>query len=207
MQKLMNQSIRLEIDHLKIKKCKTYSLLKDADVSSRDSKLKSRAFVSYLIDYNSTNIFRVWNSEKDDISDYRDVIFYTSELYDIYNKSDSLVTLEKKPQIELQTENVKISINQAIELNSDDDEWLEITIRNRLILESKRTVESKSSDQQTTDQQSVDDLIQLLIEFKSSDTFKTELFQKVRCFWFICCEVLFISFWFIIIEFAVRIVW
>jgi hypothetical protein len=34
-----NQSIRPELNHLKMYKCKTYSLLKDADVSSRDSKL------------------------------------------------------------------------------------------------------------------------------------------------------------------------
>jgi hypothetical protein len=121
MQKLINQSIRSELDHLKMYECKTYSLLKDADVLSRDSKLKSRAFVDYLIDYNSTNIFRVWNSEKEDVNEYRDVIFDESELYDIYNKGDSLTTLEKK-QIELQKESVKISINQLIDLNSENDE-------------------------------------------------------------------------------------
>jgi hypothetical protein len=63
---------------------------------------------------------------------------------------------------------------------------LKISIRDRLILENKRFVESvrsKSSDQQaddrqTIDQQSVDDLIQLLIEFKifdiSRSSFKNE---------------------------------
>jgi hypothetical protein len=156
MQKLINQnqSIRLEIDHLKVYECKAYSLLKGADVSLKGSKLKSRAFVSYLIDYNSTNIFRVWNSEKGDVSDYRDVIFDDSELYDIYNKDDSIVTPEKEPQVNLQRATVEISIDQAIELNSEDDEWLEISIRNRVILESKRPVgpvRSKSSDQQATD--------------------------------------------------------
>jgi hypothetical protein len=94
-QKLINQSIRFEIKHLKMYECKTYSLLKSANVSSRDSKLKSRAFVDYLVDYNSINIFRIWNSEKEDVNDYRDVIFDESELYDIYNKDDSLLTLEK----------------------------------------------------------------------------------------------------------------
>jgi hypothetical protein len=141
MQKLINQnqSIRPEIEHLKMYECKTYSLLKKADVSSRDSKLKSRAFVDYLIDYNSTNIFRVWNPEKDDVNDYRDVIFDESELYDIYNKNDSIVTLEKEKRI------VKISINQTIALNSENDEWLEISIRNRLMLKNKRVVELSTS--------------------------------------------------------------
>ncbi len=193
MQKLINenQSIRLEIDHLKMYECKTYSLLKDADVSSKNSKLKSRAFVSYLIDYNSTNIFRVWNFEKESVNDYRDVIFDASELYDIYNKSDLLVTLAKKSQIELENERrtMKISISQAIELNNENDEWLEISIKNRLILESKKFVESKSSDQQAInkqatnqaiDKQSINDLIQLLIDFK---TFKLlQSFSKIESF-------------------------
>jgi hypothetical protein len=153
-QKLINQnqSIRLELDHLKMYECKTYLLLKDADVSSRDSKLKSRAFVDYLVGYNSTNIFRVWNSEKEDVSEYRDVIFDESELYDIYNKGDLLVTLEKKSQIELQNERMlqnertmKISINQLIDLNSEDDEWLETSIRDRLVLKDKRVVELSTS--------------------------------------------------------------
>jgi hypothetical protein len=200
MQKLINenQSIRLEINHLKMYECKTYSLLKCADVSSKNSKLKSRVFVSYLIDYNSINIFRVWNSEKDDVNDYRDVIFDESELYDIYNKDDSIVTFEKKSQIKLKNERrtVKISINQTIELNSENDEWLEITIRNRLILENKRFVKLKSFDQQ-----SIDDLISLLIEFKVFDA-KIESFKKIV----VSCEI-FISFWIISIEFAIRIVW
>jgi hypothetical protein len=145
-------------------KCKTYSLLKDSDVSSRDIKLKLRVFVTYLIDYNLTNIFRIWNSEKDEVSAYRNVIFNESEIYDIYHKNDSLVTLKKK-QIELEKERrtVKFSINQTIEWNIDNDERLEITIRNRLILENKRFVEefvrSKFSSQQATDQQSVNNLI------------------------------------------------
>jgi hypothetical protein len=140
-----NQSIRFEIDHLKMYECKTYSLLKKADVSPRDSKLKSRAFVEYLVDYNSINIFRVWNPEKEDVNEYRDVIFDESELYDIYNKNDSLVTFEKK-QVELQNRRtMKISINQLIDLNSENDEWLEISIRNRLVLKSKRAVELSTS--------------------------------------------------------------
>jgi hypothetical protein len=160
-QKLINQnqSIRSEIEHLKMYKCKTYLLLKDADVSSRDSKLKSRAFVSYLIDYNSTNIFRVWNSEKEDVSEYRDVIFDESELYDIYNKDDSLITLEKKSQIELQNETMlqnertmKISINQLIDLNSENDEELETSIRDWLMLKNKRVVELSTSSSKESSQ-------------------------------------------------------
>jgi hypothetical protein len=135
-------------------KCKTYSLLKDVNVASRDNKLKSRAFVDYLIDYNSINICRVWNSEKEDVNKYRDVIFDESELYDIYNKNNSLITLEKK-QIKLQNKRTtKISINQLIDLNSENDEWLEITIRNRLMLKNKRVVEFSTSSLKESSQES-----------------------------------------------------
>ncbi len=171
MQKLINQSIRLEIDHLKMYECKTYSLLKDADVSSRDSKLKSRAFVDYLVGYNSINIFRVWKSEKEYVNDYRDVIFDESELYDIYNKSDSLVTHEKK-QIELQNKRtMKISINQLIDLNSENNEWLEISIRDRLMLKNKRVVELSTSSSKESSQRRSSRSLTLVSSQSLADSF------------------------------------
>jgi hypothetical protein len=91
------------------------------------------------------------------------------------------VSFAKEHQIELQRKSVEIPINQAIELDSEDDEWLEISIRDRLILEAKRPV--KTTNKQAVDQQSVDDFIQLLIEFKASEppqsSSKVELFKKV----------------------------
>jgi hypothetical protein len=59
LQRLLKKSIRWELDHLKMFDCKTYVLLKESDVSSRSEKMKARAFVNYLIDYDSINIFRV----------------------------------------------------------------------------------------------------------------------------------------------------
>jgi hypothetical protein len=103
-------------------------LLKEIDASTRGNKLKSRAFVDYLIGYNSTNIFRVWNLEKGDVSDYRDVIFDESELYSSYNQDDQQM-LQKEKADHTNVVNptnihnfVKISVNQVIELDSDDDE-------------------------------------------------------------------------------------
>jgi hypothetical protein len=137
-----NQPIRSELDHLKVYGCKAYPLLKGADAPPRGSKLKPRAFVGYLVGYNSTNIFRVWNPEKGDVSGYRDVIFDEGELYDTYNKGDPIVTPEKEPQIELQNgRTVEIPTNQLIDLDSEDDEWLETSIRDRLVLKGKRAVE------------------------------------------------------------------
>jgi hypothetical protein len=67
MQRLFKKSIRWELNHLKTFDCKAYVLLKESDASSPSEKIKVRAFVEYLIDYDSINIFRIWNLEKDDV--------------------------------------------------------------------------------------------------------------------------------------------
>jgi hypothetical protein len=59
MQKLLKESIRNEIAHLKVFGCKAFSLLKGADALKRSDKMKSRAFIEYLIGYDFINIFRV----------------------------------------------------------------------------------------------------------------------------------------------------
>ena len=63
-QRLTKQAIKWKIFHLKIFECKTFSLLKNADKSSKSEKMKSKTFVDYLMNYDSINIFRMWNFEK-----------------------------------------------------------------------------------------------------------------------------------------------
>jgi hypothetical protein len=88
MQKLLKESIRNEIAHLKVFDCKAFSLLKEANAFKKNEKMKSRAFIEYLIKYYFINIFRVWNSKKNDVSDYRDVIFNETKLFDTYEVVD-----------------------------------------------------------------------------------------------------------------------
>jgi hypothetical protein len=95
MQKLLKESIRNEIVHFKMFDCKAFSLLKKANALKKSEKMKSRAFIEYLIKYDFINIFRVWNSKKDDVNDYRDVIFNESKFFDTYEKVD-LFCLKKK---------------------------------------------------------------------------------------------------------------
>jgi hypothetical protein len=59
MQKLLKESIRNEIAHLKMFNCKAFSLLKETDALKRNEKMKSCAFIEYLIKYDFINIFRV----------------------------------------------------------------------------------------------------------------------------------------------------
>jgi hypothetical protein len=95
MQKLLKESIRNEIFHLKVFDCKAFSLFKKADAFKKNEKMKSRAFIEYLIKYDFINIFRVWNSKKDDVNNYRDVIFNETKFFVTYETVD-LFKKEKK---------------------------------------------------------------------------------------------------------------
>jgi hypothetical protein len=58
--------------------------------------MKSRTFIEYLIKYDFINIFRVWKSKKDDVNDYRDVIFNETKFFDTYEIIDFFKKKEKK---------------------------------------------------------------------------------------------------------------
>jgi hypothetical protein len=88
MQKLLKELIRNEIAHFKMFNCKAFSFFKKINAFENNEKMKSRAFIEYLIKYDFINIFRVWNSEKDDVNDYRDVIFNETKFFDTYEAVD-----------------------------------------------------------------------------------------------------------------------
>ncbi len=132
LQRCLNELVRWKISHLKVFDCKAYVLLKKLDASARSKKLKSRAFVSYLIEYDSINIFGIWNSEKWTISEYRDVIFDENAYYDIYNVRDLIIKLERKKYVRYKEEIIISQVtNQAEDLDSDEEEWQEMSIRDK----------------------------------------------------------------------------
>ena len=59
LQKHTKQPIKHEMAHLKVYGCKAYPLLKKTDKPPKSNKMKPRAFIGYLVGYDSTNIFRV----------------------------------------------------------------------------------------------------------------------------------------------------
>ncbi len=99
MQKLLKKSIRNEIAHLKMFDCKTFSFFKKTDALKKNEKMKSRTFIKYLIKYDFNNFFRVWNSKKDDVSDYRDVIFNETKFFDTYEAVDFFKKKERKSYV------------------------------------------------------------------------------------------------------------
>jgi hypothetical protein len=96
MQKLLKELIRNEIIHLKMFDCKTFSFFKKTNAFKKNEKMKSRAFIKYLIKYDFINIFRVWNSKKNDVNNYRDVIFNETKFFDTYKTIDFFKKKERK---------------------------------------------------------------------------------------------------------------
>ncbi len=138
MQKLLKESIRNEIIHFKVFDCKAFSLLKKTNALKRNEKMKSRAFIEYLIKYDFINIFRVWNSKKNDVNDYRDVIFNESKFFDTYEKVDLFKEKERKLYVTYR------AIFMQIFENSDEKQYDRISIRKFVLNNFKETIVSKS---------------------------------------------------------------
>jgi hypothetical protein len=138
MQKLLKKSIRNEIVHFKMFDCKAFSLFTKTDALKKNEKMKSRAFIEYLIKYDFINIFWVWNSKKDDVSDYRDVIFNETKFFDMYEIIDFFKKEEKKSYITYR------AISLQIFENSDEKQYDKISVRKHVLNNSRKNVVSKS---------------------------------------------------------------
>jgi hypothetical protein len=126
LQKCLNESVKWKLSNLKVFDSKTYVLLKDSETSTRSKKLKARAFVEYLVEYDSINIFRVWNLEKWDVNDYKDVIFDEKTFFNIYQTKNQIKEFVRKEHVEYYEKSIQINQTNDIleELNNDEDEWV-----------------------------------------------------------------------------------
>jgi hypothetical protein len=118
--------------------CKTFSFLKETDALKKNEKMKSRAFIEYLIKYDFINIFRIWNSKKNDVNDYRDVIFNETKFFDTYEAIDLFKKEERKLYVTYR------AISLQIFENSDEKQYDRISIRKHVLINSRKNVVSKS---------------------------------------------------------------
>ena len=81
LQKALGKQIHSKIAHLYIYRYKAYVLIKGPIASKKSEKLQPRIFAGYLIGYNSTNIYRIWNLTIYTVKGYRDVIFNKNKRY------------------------------------------------------------------------------------------------------------------------------
>ncbi len=138
MQKLLKELIRNEIAHFKMFDCKAFSFFKKINAFKKNEKMKSRAFIEYLIKYDFIHIFRVWNLKKDDVSDYRDVIFNKTKFFDTYEKIDLFKKEERKLYVTYH------EIFMQIFENSDEKQYDKTSIRKFVLNNFKKNVISKS---------------------------------------------------------------
>ena len=69
--------------HLKVYGCKAFVMTRDAMTKkNRLKRLNPRAWVGYLVGYDSTNIYRIWNPALNKVFRTRDVIFNEDEIYE-----------------------------------------------------------------------------------------------------------------------------
>jgi hypothetical protein len=118
--------------------CKTFSLLKKINALKRSEKMKSRVFIEHLINYDFINIFRVWNLKKNDVNDYRDVLFNETKFFDTYEVVDLFKKEERKFYVTYR------AISLQIFENSDKKQYDKILIRKHVLNNSRKNVVSKS---------------------------------------------------------------
>lgn len=69
--------------HLRVYGCKAYAMTPAAQgKSERLKKLNPRAWIGYLVGYDSTNIYRIWNPQTNKVHALRDVIFDENSTFD-----------------------------------------------------------------------------------------------------------------------------
>jgi hypothetical protein len=134
MQKLLKKSIRNKIAHFKMFDCKAFSLLKKINALKKNEKMKFWAFIEYLIKYDFINIFRVWNSKKDDVNDYRDVIFNETNFFDTYKVIDFFKKEERKFYVTYR------AISLQIFENNDEKQYNKILIRKHVLNNFRKIV-------------------------------------------------------------------
>ncbi len=102
--------------HLQLYKCRAY-LLKN--IIFRKNRLKSRAFIDYLVKYDFINIFSIWISNRMQIVRIKDVLFDKTLFYDLAKlDSKHLLMISVKNTLKV----IEISNNIFFEVIIEEDE-------------------------------------------------------------------------------------
>ena len=105
--------------HLRVYGCKAFAMTTDAlKKKNRLQRLEPRGWIGYLVGYNSTNIYRVWNPLTNKVISTRDVIFNEKETFsgDIQHLRDDLRQLSEE---ELNQRLTEAEVPQGSSVNLD----------------------------------------------------------------------------------------
>ena len=129
--------------HLKVYSCKAYYMITNTLKKINClNHLKSRAWIGFLVNYNSTNIYQIWNPVFNKVIWTRDVIFNEKLVFDKDIKAAKLEL--KKTQI---TQN--ISLDQLAKLLQQLDKIQAKS--DMLILDNDTTTVISSADDSDSD--------------------------------------------------------
>ncbi len=102
--------------HLQSDECRAYFL---KNIILKKNRLKSRAFIDYLVRYDFTNIFRIWIFSRMSIIRTRDVIFDKTLFYDLAKlDSKHLLIINVKETLEI----IEILNNIFFDMITEEDE-------------------------------------------------------------------------------------
>jgi hypothetical protein len=104
------------LSHLQSYDCRVYFL---KNIISKKDRLKSKAFIDYLVKYDFTNIFRIWISSRMRIVRIKNVLFDKTLFYDLAKlDSKHLLIINVKDTLEI----LKISDNTFFEMIIEKDD-------------------------------------------------------------------------------------
>ena len=98
--------------------CKAFVLLRGSYAPKQTAKTQACAFAGYLIGYDSTNIYRIWDPVTYTIRGYRDVTFNKNETY---SPTAEIPIAEDIRQLR----HVEVPLPDALtDLTDEEEEWL-----------------------------------------------------------------------------------
>ncbi|KAF7173426.1 hypothetical protein CNMCM6106_007498 [Aspergillus hiratsukae] len=158
--------------HLKVYGCKAFALTTEyLKKEKRLQRFNPKAWIGYLVGYDSTNVYRIWNPIQNTVIRARDVIFNEDELFDgnLDRMKDDCLHIDLGDLAQVLTSlhtpeavmSVRTEVNASSSLNSDD-----IFVGNLGALDEEiHELENESDDQVHGDQnltQSIEEAMKLM---------------------------------------------
>ena len=121
-----------QLVHLQAYGCRAYAMTAEAQLKKkRKWKLDPRAYIGYLVGYDTTNIFRIWIPHKGEVISTRDVLFDEHTFFNGKSESlsqqmiaemDSLVARVRLPEAQATNERLLEEDEEVLEPPHEDDE-------------------------------------------------------------------------------------
>lgn len=101
---IADRQYKPDLRHLRVYGCKAFAMTKDAMAKrKRRQKLNPKAWIGYLVGYQSTNIYRIWNPWLGKVISTRDVIFNEDDYFngDLEQLKDDVRELSREELMNL----------------------------------------------------------------------------------------------------------